>query len=124
MTLLLYTRTDPNLSIAKKTGPEPVSIFITCGDDFQMVDATGIEPVTPTMSTWYSNHLSYASMQFVEAAPRFELGMRILQTLALPLGYAALFMERVTRFELATTCLGSKDSTAELHPPAGMYIIT
>ena len=26
-------------------------------------------------------------------------------------------MERVTRFELATPCLGSKYSTAELHPP-------
>lgn len=27
----------------------------------------------------------------VEAAPGFEPGMRVLQTLALPLGYAALF---------------------------------
>ena len=28
---------------------------------------------------------------FVEAAPGFEPGVRVLQTLALPLGYAALF---------------------------------
>jgi hypothetical protein len=27
-----------------------------------------------------------------------------------------VIMERVTRFELATTCLGSKHSTTELHP--------
>ena len=26
-----------------------------------MVELTGLEPVTPTMSTWYSNHLSYSS---------------------------------------------------------------
>ncbi len=28
---------------------------------FKVVELTGFEPVTPTMSTWYSNHLSYSS---------------------------------------------------------------
>lgn len=28
---------------------------------FEVVELTGFEPVTPTMSTWYSNHLSYSS---------------------------------------------------------------
>jgi hypothetical protein len=56
----------------------------------------------------------------LEAAPRFELGMKVLQTSALPLGYAALiikkngfpylketqnFLKRETRFELATATL-------------------
>lgn len=31
--------------------------------------------------------------QFLEAAPRFELGMEVLQTSALPLGYAAQMQE-------------------------------
>jgi hypothetical protein len=29
-----------------------------------MVGPAGIEPVTPTMSTWYSNQLSYGPMYF------------------------------------------------------------
>ncbi len=41
----------------------------------------------------------------LEAPPRFELGIKVLQTSALPLGYAAEEMERVTRFELATFTL-------------------
>ena len=31
------------------------------------------------------------SARFLEAPPRFELGVRILQTLALPLGYGAVY---------------------------------
>ncbi len=34
-------------------------------------------------------------VRFLEASPRLELGMRILQTLALPLGYDAVILERV-----------------------------
>jgi hypothetical protein len=30
----------------------------------------------------------------MEAAPRFELGLKVLQTSALPLGYAALILKR------------------------------
>ena len=33
------------------------------------------------------------SARFLEAPPRFELGVRILQTLALPLGYGARFLK-------------------------------
>ncbi len=34
-------------------------------------------------------------VRFLEASPRLELGVRILQTLALPLGYDAVILERV-----------------------------
>ena len=36
-------------------------------------------------------HSLSRSAFFLEASPRLELGMRILQTLALPLGYDAVF---------------------------------
>ena len=53
----------------------------------------------------------------LEAPPRFELGIKVLQTSALPLGYGAVnietdyisnlshFLERVKRFELSTFTL-------------------
>ena len=56
----------------------------------------------------------------VEAPPRFELGIRVLQTLALPLGYSADMkrsiknqgrLERITRLELATSTLARWRST-------------
>ena len=52
----------------------------------------------------------------VEAPPRFELGIRVLQTHALPLGYSAGLcargaMERITRLELATSTLARWRST-------------
>ena len=45
-------------------------------------------------------------------------GIEVLQTSALPLGYAAskLNVERKTRFELATLALARRCSTAELLP--------
>ena len=43
-------------------------------------------------------------------------GIEVLQTSALPLGYAAVIMERKTRFELATLALARRCSTAELLP--------
>ena len=71
----------------------------------------------------------------LEAPPRFELGVRVLQTRALPLGYGALNierdklyplqvehkalnkkMERETRFELATFALARRRSTTEPFP--------
>ena len=54
----------------------------------------------------------------MEATPRFELGIMILQTIALPLGDVAKIykMERETRFELATTTLATWSSTTELLP--------
>ena len=42
--------------------------------------------------------------------------MEVLQTSALPLGYAAIFLERETRFELATPTLARLYSTTELFP--------
>ena len=37
-----------------------------------------------------TNIMSMSLEKGLEAAPRFELGMKVLQTSALPLGYAAL----------------------------------
>ena len=48
--------------------------------------------------------------QSLEATPRFELGVKVLQTSALPLGYVAI-LERVTRLELATSTLARWRST-------------
>ena len=47
---------------------------------------------------------------FMEAPPRFELGVKELQSSALPLGYSAL-LERMTRLELATSTLARWRST-------------
>ncbi len=62
----------------------------------------------------------------LEATPRFELGIRVLQTHALPLGYVAVCvigrkrtlkkvfkrpLERMTRLELATSTLARLRST-------------
>ena len=53
----------------------------------------------------------------LEAASRFELEMEVLQTSALPLGYAASKkMERETGFEPATSTLARLHSTTELLP--------
>ena len=52
------------------------------------------------------------SITLMEAAPRFELGVRELQSRALPLGYAAI-MERKTGFEPATLALARRCSTTE-----------
>ena len=60
----------------------------------------------------------------MEAAPGFEPGITVLQTVALPLGYAAARgnlirnerMERETGFEPATPTLARLCSTTELFP--------
>ena len=56
----------------------------------------------------------------MEAASGFEPEIKVLQTSALPLGYAASiitsYLERETRFELATSTLARLHSTAELLP--------
>ena len=54
----------------------------------------------------------------MEATPRVELGVEVLQTSALPLGYVAI-MERKTRLELATPTLARLCSTTELLPHYG-----
>ena len=55
----------------------------------------------------------------LEAASRFELEMEVLQTSALPLGYAANLVERETGFEPATSTLARLHSTTELLPREG-----
>ncbi len=54
----------------------------------------------------------------LEAPVGLEPTMRVLQTLALPLGDGASLLERKTGFEPATTGLGSQRSTPELLPHA------
>ena len=78
---------------------------------------------------WYGSHLpqdfkSCASAdsatpanKFVEAPPRLELGVKLLQSSALPLGYGALvIMERKTGIEPATLALARRCSTPEPLP--------
>ena len=52
----------------------------------------------------------------MEVLPRIELGIEVLQTFALPLGYSTTKMERKTRFELATLALARRCSTTEPLP--------
>ena len=47
----------------------------------------------------------------MEASPRIELGVKELQSSALPLGYDAKKMERTTRLELATSTMARWRST-------------
>ena len=71
--------------------------------------------------------LAFARAFVLEAPPRFELGMKLLQSSALPLGYGAttlycmlynayMCLERETRFELATFALARQRSTTEPLP--------
>ena len=48
--------------------------------------------------------------------PDLNRGIAVLQTAALPLGYAAMKLERETGFEPATSTLARLHSTAELFP--------
>ena len=61
----------------------------------------------------------------MEAATGFEPGIKVLQTSALPLGYAAILikMERKTGFEPATPTLARWCSTTELLPRVGLWFI-
>ena len=73
----------------------------------------GLDKKIPSPKTW----------NFLEAPPRFELGIKVLQTSALPLGYGAIKLientlkvfsinvERITRLELATFTLARWRST-------------
>ena len=61
--------------------------------------------------------------ELLEAPPRFELGIKVLQTYALPLGYSAI-LERITRLELATSTLARWRSTRWAKSAfSGIYII-
>ena len=86
---------------------------------------TGFEPATSTLARLHSTtellpHVCETTLReknILEAASRFELEMEVLQTSALPLGYAAnRKMERETGFEPATSTLARLHSTTELLP--------
>ena len=71
----------------------------------------------PSLSAWIKKFQVRRLGIFLEAPPRFELGIKVLQTSALPLGYGAIKLientlkvfsinvERITRLELATFTL-------------------
>ena len=54
---------DPQASTSANTETPVFPGFAVCCKSLQHkgMDVTGLEPVTPTMSTWYSNQLSYTS---------------------------------------------------------------
>ncbi len=84
----------------------------------KMVPRTGIEPVRALGPRDFKSLASASSAtpaNKLEAAPRIELGVKDLQSSALPLGYAAL-MERKTGFEPATLALARRCSTTEPLP--------
>ena len=63
-------------------------------------------------------------MTVMEAAPDSNRGIEVLQTSALPLGYAAGEMERAMGFEPTTSTLARLHSTTELRPPSLLIIKT
>ncbi len=88
-----------------------------------MVPGTGLEPVRCCHRGILSPlRLPISPPRQLEAPPRFGLGVKVLQTRALPLGYGAQYikkykkMERETRFELATFALARQRSTTEPFP--------
>ena len=42
-------------------------------NDLKLMDLTGLEPVTSTMSTWRSSQLSYRSIEGIIISPTFEI---------------------------------------------------
>ena len=47
-------------------------------------------PIPPQQRDIIKNALAVYARAFLEAPPRFELGMKLLQSSALPLGYGAI----------------------------------
>ena len=74
--------------------------------------------MNPRLQPWQGCTLPLSYSRFLEAAPRFELGVKALQASALPLGHAAesVLLERETGFEPATSTLARLHSTTELLP--------
>jgi hypothetical protein len=74
-------------------------------------------------SPLFDKNVRKADFVHMEATPRLELGVELLQSSALPLGYVALWitgakicscyllLEQVTRLELATSTLARWRST-------------
>ena len=67
------------------------------------------------------NYLFQYNLIKLEAATGFEPVVKVLQTSALPLGYAAKNVERKTGFEPATPTLARWCSTTELLPHIKAY---
>ena len=122
--LCVYSK--KNLNIQKKQ-------FNNC---FFLVLMIGLEPIRYCYRGILSPlRLPIPPHQHMEVPPRFELGIRVLQTRALPLGEGTIWqtfkfafpsvvfvltyktkMERKTRFELATFALARQRSTTEPLP--------
>jgi hypothetical protein len=86
-----------NRSPTHQSGVRPIKLFQ------KKLDGTGFEPVTPTMSKWcatncanrpqayifYRAQLPQANGEKIRRHPDLNWGIEVLQTSALPLGYAA-----------------------------------
>ncbi len=108
---------------ARKNGLLPKAV---CGHGAEDRNRTGTKltlrgilsplrlPVPPPRQDGIKPPLPGAGVS-MEAAPRIELGIKVLQTSALPLGYAAI-VERKTGLEPATPTLARWCSTTELLP--------
>ena len=86
-----------------------------------LVRRTGIEPVRPFGSADFKSAASACSATLAYVwrwHPDLNWGIEVLQTSALPLGYAAIKsnLERKTRFEWRALALARRCSTAELLP--------
>ena len=53
----------------------------------------------PSLSAWIKKTLVQKNESFLEAPPRIELGIRVLQTRALPLGHGAVFFKKTGRLK-------------------------
>ncbi len=67
----------------------PAEALAKAGAESRTRTGTGKSP--KDFKSFASTNSAIPAFQIMEAAPGFEPGVRVLQTLALPLGYAALF---------------------------------
>ena len=94
-----------------------------------MVLLTGLEPVRsrlrgilsplclpiPPQQRIIKNALADNARAFLEAPPRFELGMKLLQSSALPLGYGAISIKLYATNSKSVLGAGDEIRTRDVH---------
>ena len=53
---------------------EPIFPLLWCSDSYTLVEMSGLEPPTPTLSGWCSNQLSYISLYLIVLPPYIASG--------------------------------------------------